>query len=128
MEKQFNSLSKVNEFRLKLYPNNFTKVRNFYENILEFPVINEWDNGDHEKGIMFDTGTAILELLAPKLGYKEIQGADVSLEVQDLMGLWEYIKEKTDVVFEPRHNSWGDTSFRIRDPEGFKITFFKKDN
>ena len=127
MKKQFNSLSKVKEFRLKLYPKDFYKVREFYEKILGYPVILDWDNGKNEKGAMFDTGCTTLELLTPKSGYKQIQGADISLEVQNVMKLWEYIKNKVEIEFEPRHNSWGDISFRIKDPEGFKITFFTKD-
>jgi uncharacterized glyoxalase superfamily protein PhnB len=127
MNRNWNKLTKVGEFRLKLYPNDFDSVRNFYENILEFPIIEEWDRGENSKGAMFDTGGATLELLSPKTGFHPVQGADVSLEVSDVNKLWEYIKDKADIEFEPRHNSWGDTSFRIKDPEGFKITFFTKD-
>ena len=124
---KFNKLTKVKEFRLKLYPNDFYKVRSFYEKILEYPVIEEWDQGENEKGVMFDTGGATLELLSPKPSYKIIQGVGVSLEVSNVGELWKHIKDKVDVEFGPRHNSWGDTSFRIKDPEGFKITFFTKD-
>lgn len=124
---RFNELTKVKEFRLKLYPKDFYKVRAFYEKTLGYPVIQEWDHGENEKGVMFDTGGTTLELLSPKSGFQPIQGASISIEVQDVMKLWEYIKDKADIEFEPRHNSWGDTSFRVRDPEGFQITFFTKD-
>ncbi len=123
--KKINESSKVKEFRLKLYPKNFYKVRAFYEDILGYPVIDEWDGVD--KGVKFDTGGATLELLTPEGDYLPVQGASVSWEVKDVMKLWEKIKDKVDIEFEPRHNSWGDTSFRITDPEGFKITFFTKD-
>ncbi len=123
----FNKLAKVREFRLKLYPKDFYKVREFYKNILGYPVTHEWDHGENERGVMFDTGEATLELLSPKSAHTQIQGVDISLEVGDVMKLWEYIQDKVDIEFEPRHNSWGDTSFGIRDPEGFQITFFTKD-
>jgi uncharacterized glyoxalase superfamily protein PhnB len=126
-KKVFNNLSKVREFRLKLYPKNFYKVRAFYEEILGYPVIEEWDQGENERGVMFDTGGATLELLSPKDGFKQFQGTSVSWEVGNVMSLWEEIRNKVEVEFEPRHNSWGDTSFRIKDPEGFQITFFTKD-
>ncbi len=122
------ALTSVNEFRLKLYPNDFGLVRSFYEDKLGFVVTHEWDNGPNNKGVMFLVGNTTLELLSPPDGYKQVQGADVSWEVTDVEGLWEKLKDNTPVVHELRHNSWGDTSFRITDPEGFNISFFTKDN
>ena len=124
---QLSSIARVKEFRLKLYPDNFDKMRSFYADILGYPVINEWNHGKTERGVMFDTGGAILELLLPQDGHKPLQGVSVSWEVDDVVLLWEEIKNKVPVEFEPRHNTWGDTSFRITDPEGLKITFFTKD-
>lgn len=125
--REFNNLTKVLEFRLILYPKDFYGVKKFYEEILEYPVKMDWDNGEHSRGVMFNTGGVTLELLSPKQGYVPPQGASVALEVQDVMALWEHIKDKVEIEFAPRHNEWGDTSFRIRDPEGFQITFFTKD-
>lgn len=124
---KFNPLTKVGEFRLKLYPKDFYTVRDFYQKVLKWPIIDSWDQGKNEKGAMFATGGATLELLSPKAGFEPIQGATISIEVHDVMKLWDYIKNKAPVVFKPRHNSWGDKSFCVTDPEGFKITFFTKD-
>lgn len=121
------TLISVGEFRLKLYPNDFALVRAFYEDKLGFPVTHEWDNGPNNKGVMFSVGSTTLELLSPPDGYKPVQGADVSWEVADVENLWEALKGNTPVVHGLRHNSWGDTSFRITDPEGFNISFFTKD-
>lgn len=121
------SLTAVKEFRLKLYPQNFELVRNFYEHTLGFQITHEWDNGPNNKGVMFAVGTTTLELLSPPNGYKPIQGADVSWEVADVKRLWDEMKESVPILHDLRHNSWGDTSFRITDPEGFHISFFTKD-
>lgn len=126
-KRNFNELTRVREFRLKLCPKDFYKVRAFYEETLGYPVIEEWDRGENEKGVMFDTGCATLELLSPKQDFKPVQGTGISIEVQDVMELWKHLKDKVDVEFEPRHNAWSDTSLRIKDPEGFQITFFTKD-
>jgi catechol 2,3-dioxygenase-like lactoylglutathione lyase family enzyme len=116
----------VTEFRLKLYPQDFTKVRAFYEQILGFEVAGEWDRGESDRGVMFHVGPAILELLSPEEGYKSIQGVDLSLEVPDVHSLWNGLQAKAKIIFELRDNAWGDTSFCIADPEGFKLTFFSK--
>ena len=117
---------KVSEFRLKLYPKDFYKVRKFYEDHLGFPVINEWDRGDNHKGVMFNVGGTTLELLSPEDDYKPIVGADLSLEVPNVTELWEQMKDVYTIVHPLRDNAWGDTSFRIEDPEGFRISLFTK--
>ena len=53
---------KINEFRLKLYPKDFYKVKEFYEKVLGFEIIHGWDHED-KKGAMFKVGPAIFELL-----------------------------------------------------------------
>ena len=116
----------VSEFRLKLYPKDFTAVRAFYEQTLGFLVVNEWDRGEHDKGVMFQVGPAILEVLTPEKDYQRIAGADVSLEVPAVQKLWEELKDTCDIVFALRDNHWGDASFCIKDPEGFEVTFFAR--
>lgn len=113
------------EFRLKLYPQDFYKVREFYEIELGYAVINEWDRPD-SKGVMLDLGGTVLEILTPEKGYTPIAGADISLEVIDVWALYKTMESKPYVVRGLKDNSWGDTSFHITDPEGFVITFFTK--
>jgi uncharacterized glyoxalase superfamily protein PhnB len=124
--KNLSSLIKVTEFRLKLYPKNFDIIRDFYENFLEFKVIEEWNNGDLDIGVMFDVGGTVLELVSSKADEKVYAGY-VSLEVSDVLKLWEQLKEYPKQAQDLQHNDWGDTSFSIYDPEGFWITFFTKD-
>ena len=49
---------------------------------------------------------------------------DVSLRVSDVQSLWNELKDRSQVIFGLRDNSWGDTSFCIADPGGFRLTFF----
>lgn len=116
----------VSEFRLKLYPKDFAAVRTFYEITLGFEVLDEWDRGETDKGVMFRVGPAVLEVLSPANDYRQITGSDLSLEVPDVNTLWEELKDIVTVIFELRDNDWGDTSFCVADPEGFKVTFFTK--
>lgn len=118
-------LTHVTEFRFKLYPKDFYKVRDFYENTLGYQIVDSWDSKD-DKGIMFDTGDAILELLTPKDGYKPVRGAGLSLMVKDVWALWERLKDHPNIIkpISSQPSSWGDVGFRIADPEGFQITFF----
>jgi len=116
----------VSEFRLKLYSKDFAAMRKFYKETLGFAVLNEWDRGETDQGVMFQVGSAVLEVLTPESAYQPIVGSGLSLEVPDVRELWEQLKDQAPVVFELRDNLWGDTSFCITDPEGFEITFFEK--
>jgi predicted enzyme related to lactoylglutathione lyase len=123
-----NKLSHVDEFRLKIYTSKFYESKEFYSEVLEYPLVDSWDEAER-KGAMFDTGSGIIELLYDKIGYSSEthKTVDISLSVKDVKLLWDNVKGKVNVVFAIRHNSWGDTSFCISDPNGFKITFFTKD-
>ncbi len=116
-------LTQTSEFRLKLYPQNFLLVKEFYRDMLQFPIVKQWDDGPDNKGVMFSTGMAIIELLSTD-DYVPVQGCAVSLRVADVVLLWEKFKDVDFIEHPLRNNSWGDRSFCIKDPEGFKITFF----
>lgn len=119
-------ITTVHEFRLKLYPRNFAHMRSFYASTLRFPVVHEWDNGENDKGVMFNTGIAIIELLSPEKEYTAPTGCEISLQVENVWDLWQTLQESCTIHFPLHDNDWGDTSFAIIDPEGFKITFFTK--
>jgi uncharacterized glyoxalase superfamily protein PhnB len=118
----------VSEFRLKLYPKDFSAMRKFYAETLGFPVLNEWDRGKTDQGVMFQVGSAVLEILTPESTHQPIVGSGLSLGVPDVRELWTRLKDQAVIIFELRDNSWGDTSFCTADPEGFEITFFTKTN
>lgn len=118
-------LSAVQEFRLKLYPKDFNVVRKFYEDELGYPIISEWSR-EESKGTMFDIGGTILELLWPSNDITTSYRADVSWRVSNVWELYEVMKNKPYLVRGLQNNAWGDSSFHIQDPEGFKITFFTK--
>ena len=117
---------KITEFRFKMYPNDFNKVRTFYESVLKLRVIEEWDSSPSKKGVMFDAGVAVIELLMRTQQYQPIAGVDLSVEVPDIWSLYKEIKMEKYVVGELSKNSWGDTSLQIVDPEGLEITIFTR--
>ena len=117
------SLTTVTEFRLKLFVSDFAKRRRFYEETIRWPILEEWD-----RGVMYDTGAAVVELLEQLNAEVHNTSCDVSLRVFDVESLWNDLKDRTEVVFALRQNPWGDTSFCIADPGGFRLTFFTPTN
>jgi len=122
---QKNNPVTIKEFRLALYPKDFESSRNFYEKHLQFPVVHSWDEGDDNKGVMFNVGGTTLELMSPeKNKHKVSSPTHLSLAVPDVHELWEQMKGGDNIIHPIRNNSWGDTSFAINDPEGHRLTFF----
>jgi uncharacterized glyoxalase superfamily protein PhnB len=116
---------KINEFRLKLYPEDFFKQRSFYKDVLGFKITHEWDRED-SKGVMFDIGGTTLEFMWPQEdGLADMAtGSGLSLAVDDVHALFNGLKDKVKLTHEIRDNPWGDTSFGIKDPNGYKISFY----
>lgn len=109
----------VQEFRCILLVKNLSAQRGFYEDIFDWPIVNNWGGG-----VLYDTGTAIFELIEDAHADKPNGSSRLSLSVRDVWSLYDRIKNNVTIVFPPRNNSWGDTSFRIKDPDGFLITLF----
>ncbi len=102
----------------------FDVRRDFYTTCMRWPIVGEWDDNIGERGVMFDTGAGILELLEHLQAVWPVESCDVSLRVTNVWALWEEWKEQPNVVFGLHDNPWGDTSFCIVDPGGFQLTFF----
>jgi len=118
---------KITEFRLKLYPKDFYEQRTFYKDVLGFGILHEWDRED-SKGVMFNIGGTVLEFMWPvEEGLEDIStGSGLSLAVKDTHSLYSELKGKVTLSHELRVNPWGDTSFGIIDPSGYRISFFTK--
>ena len=68
------------------------------------------------RGVMFNAGAGMLELLEDLHAVWPVTSCDVSLRVTNVWALWEEWQAQLNVVFGLRDNPWGDTSFCIVDP------------
>lgn len=109
----------VKEFRFIQLVRDLTKLRSFYEEIFDWPIIEDWGGG-----ILYDTGAATLELIHDPEADPPNGSSHISIAVSDVWSLFERLKDKVTIVFPIRDNAWGDTSFQISDPNGFRITIF----
>lgn len=118
----------ITEVRIKLYVNDYESRCKFYETLLKLRIHKKWDRPIGRRGVMYVLGPAIIELLEGEDHQKMITQVDLSLAVPNVWDLWKQIGTNVSVIFPLRDNSWGDTSFCIEDPGGFRITFFTVTN
>ncbi len=109
----------VREFRCILLVRNLAPQRSFYEEVFDWPIINDWGGG-----VLYNTGPATFELIEDSKADKPNSSCRIAISVPDVWSLFERLKDQVNIVFPLRNNSWGDTSFRISDPDGFPITLF----
>ena len=58
-------LTKTTQFRFRIFPKDYYKVKSFYEKDLGYPILHSWDE-KYNKGVMFDTGDGIIQLNTPE--------------------------------------------------------------
>lgn len=124
MQHPLRTLTTVYEMRLIIYANDFERMRVFYQDVLGFPVRTSWDRGPRHKGVMFDTGAGVIELMTPAEERRPFAGTSVSIGVPDVWRLWEELHTNVNVCETLHDTPWGDTAFALLDPEGFRLTFF----
>ena len=117
---------KTTEIRVMYYPKDFGLMDDFYRNKLKWPVRTDFNDPDY-RVVLFEPGeNIIVELLTRGDQKDENFRFKASLEVEDVVKLWEEYKELAPVAHKLRDNSWGDRSFSVVDPEGNHLTFFTK--
>jgi catechol 2,3-dioxygenase-like lactoylglutathione lyase family enzyme len=98
----------------------------FYGDLLGFPVKEQWDDPDR-RGTLFQCASTgvieIIEAFGPPA--ERPRGVKVAVEVDDVDGLYDRIKQSDIDVVDPIGNrAWGDRSFEIRDPNDLPLVFF----
>lgn len=126
--KNWNSYSK--ETRIHVYVKNMQEMVRFYNKILEFPVVKVWRLSDGD-GTIINLGGNNLELYSKNRRHNyhsDFSGCvSFSIRVKNVHKLYEKFSKKNIKIEEIQKNSWGDSSFSLRDPEGNRITFFSPD-
>ena len=121
--------SQVEILRVMLFPKDFIAVKRFYSEVIGWPITHQWDMGEADRGVMFDSGCGTFELLSwqhshAQDGYLPVQGCGCSLGVANVWALWDELKDQPAILFGLKSFPWGNDAFGIADPEGFQLIFF----
>lgn len=114
-------------FRFIYWTESYEETIHFYRDLLERPIVKEWDRGINERGTIFNAGGGEIEVLAISPGKVVVQpdGFEVAIEVEDVDDLYQYVKEKkVSIRGEIADKPWGQRTFSVNDPNGIKLIFF----
>ena len=113
---------KTNEFRLKLYPNDFKKVRDFYENILGLRF--KFQEG---QWIEFDLGGTSFAILKrePGKGPLKPQKMRTMFQVKDIEKMkLKLLEHKVKLIGDIRKEKYGKL-LTFEDPNGHWLELFE---
>ncbi len=104
----------------------------WYRDVLGFIVEDRWDDGDQLHGAMLKAGTVRLIVGQDdfKKGRDRVKGVGFSLylstrqNLDDLAATMKARGAKFDHV--PTDQPWGDRTFGVVDPDGFKLVFMAR--
>lgn len=112
------------EARILIYTERYFERIAWYQKHFDWPVATSWDDGPNKRGIMLNTGSVILEFIEREEAKPLPETILISLKVPNVWKLWDNFQHIETIDFSLRNNSWGDTSFCIKDPEGLSLVFF----
>ena len=117
------------EFRVVYSTDKYQDSIDFYSNKLGLHVLNQWDRGDYDKGIIFQMNGGSLEILQMEKDEKfnEFGSIHISIEVEDVNNIFNRIKNlPVTINREIKDYHWRHRSFSLSDPNGLHLTMFQK--
>jgi catechol 2,3-dioxygenase-like lactoylglutathione lyase family enzyme len=121
------------QFRFSYFTRDYESTVAFYRDGLELPVIESWDRGPDDRGILFGAASGIIEVLTfPRSGHsshlwddRPPQGAFMAMEVDDIESRYRRAVEKGLMIKqELTDQEWGHKSFCVSDPNGLTLYLF----
>ena len=115
------------ESRVHIYVKDIKEMTRFYNKILEYPVVKAWQYSDGS-GVIINIGGNSIELFSKNRRnyyHNDFSGCvSFSVRVSDVFKLHDKLSKKNIIIEDIKDNSWGDSSFSVKDPEGNRICFF----
>ena len=116
----------MGEFSIIFTARDFNKSIEFYRDRLKLPVVQSWDNGSSEKGIVFQAADGLIEILSLKPGTEYVAPAhfELSIGITDVDIFYQFVKRQGLSIYgEIGDKPWGARTFSLLDPDGVKLIF-----
>ncbi len=110
-----------------LVTNRFNEVTRFYDELLGFPIVEQWDRSN-ARGQRFDTGGMRLEILDNEREQHQLELGETADKVHIVVEVENIddVRERIKVDAPPTQDtSWGSRLFRVHDPDGVPVTFLQ---
>jgi uncharacterized glyoxalase superfamily protein PhnB len=129
-----------NEFGILLYVRNVRQSAEFYRDVLGFTFHGWWSEGQNKYFMNWNSDEAppfarlsagimklALHAMAAPDGIKEpvdATGCEFHLKVRDVDALCLTLRSRNYEVADPVNESWGWRALAVRDPDGYRWSFY----
>jgi len=115
---------------IELFVKDSRKSAKFYQDLFNFQIIKDEDNGNYigmkcgNVRIAINTISSLRKnhFFRPEIENQRLGlGVEIVLEVKDIESLYEKVKAKYPIEGELKLQPWGKKDFRVEDPDGYYV-------
>jgi uncharacterized glyoxalase superfamily protein PhnB len=116
------------EFRFSFFTQKFKETIEFYKDILQLPVVDNWNRGFNDSGYLFKAASGHMVVLQSATKQVEpLMDAVLLIQVEDLDKQYNFCKENgVEIVQDIQKREWGDRDFKIMDPNRLILGFYSR--
>ena len=116
------------EFRFSFFTQKFKETIAFYKDILQLPVVRNWNRGFNDSGYLFKAASGhIVVLQSATKQVEPLMDAVLLIQVEDLDKQYQFCKDQgIEVVQDIQKREWGDRDFKIIDPNRLVLGFYSR--
>ncbi|MCF6336311.1 MAG: VOC family protein [Spirochaetales bacterium] len=114
------------EFRFSFYTQKYKESIVFYKDIIQLPVVYNWNRGFNDSGYLFKAASGhIVVLQSATKQVEPLIDAVLLIEVDDIDAQYEFCKKQgVDIVQAIQKREWGDRDFKVADPNRLILGFY----
>jgi len=122
-----NNIDKM-EFRFSFYTQKYNETIEFYRDILQLPVVGNWNRGFNDSGHLFKAASGhIVVLQSATKQVEALVDAVLLIQVEDIEKQYKFCKDQEiEIVQEIQNREWGDKDFKIVDPNRLVLGFYSR--
>ena len=115
------------QFRFMFTARDYASAVAFYRDGLQLPLDHDWDFGPGDAGSVFKAGMGMIEVFSPAPDAEYVRPSGISMLLQvDNVDEWmdRALERDLSIEEEPRTQTYGQRTLRLRDPDGIIVTLF----
>lgn len=116
-------------FRVQMYTKEYERLRWFYEDILQLPVLLSRETSEEDRVRVYGAASGQIELIyAPDwMEFPGSNGLTLQIQVEDVDAYCKSIMEKGYAIKRgPQDQFWGHRNAKIVDPGGIELTIYSE--
>jgi len=116
------------EFRFSFFTQKYNETIKFYKDILQLPVVGNWNRGFNDSGHLFKAASGhIVVLQSATKQVEPLVDAVLLIQVENIEKQYMFCKDQgIEIIQEIQKREWGDKDFKVVDPNRLILGFYSR--